>query len=880
MEDLILPEEKELILRDKQNNIKVVAGPGSGKTTLIIEKIKRLVDKGVKPNKILVITYTNKAADDLERKIQQKMPEQKGFYISTIHGFCTRFIREYSEFFKEYRDYLVLDELSQFLFIVKNINLLKNEDLPYMKNIVFSLKNYFGRIKDNYSLDEFNQIDHPIKKSYLDYCNQLDFEKRFDFGDLISIVIKVIKGNRELMDLIVDKFEYMFIDEYQDVNKNQEKLIKLFHNKKNKVMVVGDVNQSIYGFRGADVSIFQNFENSFNKFHHVKEYALKINFRSTENIITLSNKFLNLAEDKKVIGNNDKSIGDLTERGVKPKLFIYDDKQQEAKELSKYIKKLHDDKIIKKYSDVAILFRSVKKDAKRFMDELDDEEIKYEVLGDGSLFTLDYIEALLNCYENLAQNEDIENSFLGIQIKKDSDLYSKLLDSKPLSVLFKLLESSNFIKKSIKNNDDIILFNIAKLTEIVNQQQQMFGNNNHEKFISGLKKLDKSFLDTEQPVHSNIDSVKILTIHRSKGLEYPVIIIPGLNKDNYKLMNKDQISDLFPEYDESEDAKRAFYVGITRAMELLVLSYYQNKTDYVNILQKTNILHTEKFGHGVGLNGFLKDEDDELNQLKTLKTKQDVLNMTYYKLIEYWKCKYAYKLRFHYNMFVPYKGELGYGSKIHTLLYHLNLVLKDNNNLSWEEIIQKIPEKHKHDVEKYKQKLMRYLDKFRNELKNIVKPEMPFHFSLNNMVVDGRIDLLISNNDGSYTIVEFKSGKYKTGIFQKENSKLKAAKDQIELYALSIKKDYNVTKGIVFFFGDGHKETFNVDGKNMNLNLINTLQEINALNFEPCNNKNICQTCVFSQYKICPYNKYKGENSNIDEDGEEDYINECCNSLF
>lgn len=873
MDDFILPEEKEVILRDQQNNIKVVAGPGSGKTTLIIEKIKRLIDEGVKPNKILLITYTNKAADDLERKIQQKMPEQKGFYISTIHSFCTRFIREYSEFFKEYRGYLVLDELSQFLFIVKNINLIKNEDLPYMTNIVLSLKNYFGRIKDNYSLDEFNHKDHPIKKSYLDYCNQLDFEKRLDFGDLISVVIKVINDNRELRDKIIDKFEYMFIDEYQDVNKNQEKLIKLFHNKNNKVMVVGDVNQSIYGFRGADVTIFQNFENSFNKFYNVKEYNLKINFRSTENIINLSNKFLNLAKDKKIIGNNDKSVGDLTQKGVKSKLFIYDDKQQEAKELCKYIKKLHDDKIIKKYSDVAILFRSVKKDAKRFMDELDAEEIKYEVLGDGSLFTLDYIDALLNCYNNLAQNEDIDNSFLGIQIKKESDLYNKLLESKPLSVIFKLLESSNFIKKSIKENDDIILFNIAKLTEIVNQQQHMFQNNNHEKFISGLKKLDKSFLDTEQPVHSNIDSIKILTIHRSKGLEYPVIIIPGLNKDNYKLMNKDQISDLFPEYDESEDAKRAFYVGITRAMDLLVLSYYQNKIDYVAILQKTNFLHTEKFGHGLGLNGFLNNEEDELNQLRTLKPKQDVLNMTYYKLIEYWKCKYAYKLRFHYNMFVPYKGELGYGSKIHNLLYHLNLVLKDHKNLSWEELIKKIPEKHKTDAEKYKPKLIRYLDKFKRELKNIVKPEMPFHFSLNNMVVDGRIDLLISNNDGSYTIVEFKSGKYKTDI-------LKVAKDQIELYALSIKKDYNVTKGIVFFFGDGYKEIFNVNVKNMNLNLIITLQEINALNFEPCNNKNICETCVFSQYKICPYNKYKGDNLNIDEDGEEDYINKCCNSVF
>ncbi|MBU0471630.1 MAG: ATP-dependent helicase, partial [Nanoarchaeota archaeon] len=418
--DFDIPEEKKAVLRDSRNNIKVVAGPGSGKTTLIIEKIKSLVDEGISPNKILVITYTNKAADDLERKIQQRMPDRKGFYISTIHGFCTRFIREYSQFFQKYRDFTVLDELGQFLFIVKNINLLRNENLPYMKNIIFSLKNYFGRIKDNYSLDEINKKDHPIKQAYLDYCNQLESEKKFDFGDLINVVIEAINSNGKLREIVDAKFEYLFIDEYQDINRTQEKLIGLFHNRNNKVMVVGDVNQSIYGFRGADVSIFQKFNTSFNKYHQVKEYQLKINFRSTEQIINLSNKFLNLQNDKQIVGNKDRSVGEITNEGIKSKLFIYEDKNQEATEIAKYIKKLHDNKSIQKYSDVAILFRSVKKDAKRFMDELEKEEIKYEVLGDGSLFTLDYIGALLECYENLAQLENIENSFLNINIKRDS----------------------------------------------------------------------------------------------------------------------------------------------------------------------------------------------------------------------------------------------------------------------------------------------------------------------------------------------------------------------------------------------------------------------------------------------------------------------------
>ncbi|MBT5022993.1 ATP-dependent helicase [Candidatus Woesearchaeota archaeon] len=880
-DELNLPEEKKVVLNDTKNNIKVVAGPGSGKTTLIIEKIKRLVDNGVKPNKILVITYTNKAAEDLERKIQEMMPEQKGFYISTIHGFCTQFIRENSQFFQEYREFTVLDELGQFLFIVKNIQFIKTEDLPFMQNLVYALKNYFGRIKDNYSIKELESKDHIIKKAYLNYCSQLHSEKKFDFGDLINVVIKSINSNDKLKEIVNSKFEYLFIDEYQDINRTQEKLIKLFHNLNNKVMIVGDVNQSIYGFRGADVTIFQNFNTSFNKYHKVEEYKLKINFRSTENIINISNKFLNLPTDEQIIGNKDELISEITEKGVKPKLFIYEDKNQEARELSKYIKKLHTDKIIKKYSDVAILFRSVKKDAKRFMEELDNEKIKYEIMGDGSLFNLNYIIALLDCYELLAKSEDIKNDFLDINIKKESELYNKLIDSKPLSILFKLLESSNYIKKVIENNDELVMFNIAKLSEIIDQQQQMFSSKDIEKFIYGLKKLDKSFLDTEQPIHSNIDSVKIMTIHKSKGLEYPVIIMPGLTKDNYKLMNKDHIAELFSEYDESEDAKRAFYVGITRSMQLLVLSYFQNKNNYVDILQKTNLVNIEKWGHGEGLNKFLsQSEGEELKEIKTLKSKKEMLNMTYYKLIEYWRCKYAYKLRFHYNMIVPYKGELGYGSKIHTLLYHINLVLLENKNLSWEGIIEKISDKYSANMNEYKQKLMRYLSKFKIELKSIVKPEMPFHFTFNNLIITGRIDLLVKNKDGTYTMIEFKSGTYKKGIFKKKKDQLNSAKEQIELYALAIKKNYNVTKGIVFFFGDGHKEVFNIDGKHMRLELFKLIEDINDSNFEPTQDKEMCRSCVFSEYKICPHNKNKSKELKINKDFEEDCHRDCCNFLF
>lgn len=193
---MILSKEKQQIIKDDTHNIKVVAGPGSGKTTLIIEKVYELVKKGVSPNKILIITYTNKAAEDIERKISKRIKE-KGFYVSTFHGFCVRFMREYPDFFKDYKGFKVLDDLGQLLFIIKWDRLIKTDDTEKIDSL--RLRNYFGRIKDNYSKEDFKKIEHPIKESYFNYCNKLHEQKKMDFGDLINIVHDTINQNINIL---------------------------------------------------------------------------------------------------------------------------------------------------------------------------------------------------------------------------------------------------------------------------------------------------------------------------------------------------------------------------------------------------------------------------------------------------------------------------------------------------------------------------------------------------------------------------------------------------------------------------------------------------------------------------------------------------------
>ncbi|MBS3176501.1 ATP-dependent helicase [Candidatus Woesearchaeota archaeon] len=880
MTDLKIPEEKRVILDDDLNNIKVIAGPGSGKTTLIVEKIKRLVKKGVLPEKILVITYTNKAADDLARKIFEELPDKKGFYVSTIHSFCTKFMRENNTYFPEFRDFRVLDELGQFLFIVKFNNSIRSEELPLMRNSILSLKNYFGRIKDNYALSDLKDKENAILKSYLNYCQLLKDNKKFDFGDLIHTVIDKINESPDLKKIAINKFGYLFIDEYQDINNSQERLIELFYTPNNKIMVVGDVNQSIYGFRGSDITIIMNFEKTFSKFHPVKTYFLKTNFRSTQKIIDLSNSFFKLTKEKCIDGNYDARVDKITKPGTITKLNIYDNESDEAESIVKYLLTLRKDNKNINLSDVAILFKSVKKDAKLIIQELKKNGLDYEVIGDGGLFEVDYVTAILNCFGQLIRGEDISDDLLKICVAKESKNCEKLKECTPIKILYFIFENSKFIKESIEKNKEGILFNLGALTRIFDQNIQTFGNSDLEVFVKGLNSLDESFLDTNQPTQKENNSIKILTLHKSKGLEFPVVIIPSITKKKYYAKNGDLIHDLFKNYIPEDDLKRAFYVGITRAKQALFLSYYEEPSEFILDLRKNDgLLSVEESHHGSGLNKFFKEEVKENLVIEPTQIKKEVLNLTYYKLIEFWKCNFAYKLRFHNNFILPYTGELSYGSDIHNLLWQINTIIKDKHTLDIEEISGLLDEKYRDGFKKHRKRIEKYLKNLNKELKNIVTPELPFDFIKYGALIKGRVDLLVKNSDGGYTIIEFKSGHYhdaKSG--NKRDDFLKAAIAQIEVYALALK--CNVTKGIVYFFGDGYKKEILINKKEMDLKLFETIAKIRNQEFNPTDKKEVCKGCVLAINNICPFNKNKSKNIVLDEDCELDNEKDRINQLF
>lgn len=868
---MTLSAEKQKILKDDKHNIKVVAGPGSGKTRVIVEKIHQLVLRGTPPNRILAITYTNKAADDLEKQLFEKMPKEHGFYVSTFHKFCTRFRSENPKYFTQTKGYRVLDEIGQYVFILRHKTEIQNglDKPPNLKK----LKDFFGRIKDNYSKDEVAKYTNPLIPAYNKYCDLLEADKKLDFGDLIQTVVTTIQSNKDLQKISQEMFDFMFIDEYQDVNRIQERLIKLFLGKKTKVMVVGDKNQSIFGFRGSDVTIFENFNKGFS---NVEEYPLRKNYRSTTKIIKVSNRFMQLPDGKEVIGNYDPTDGPITEEGQKVRIRFYPSIEAESKAVADYLAELKKTRKIPNFSNVAILFRSVKSEfTKKLIEELETRGIRYEVIGDGGLLDLDYIDAIRDCIEQVHNSQEVKNDLLQINVKVAE--FDEVKGCDALALFYKLIEKAPFFQNAMQKNQEDVMFNLGKLSKVIVWYSEGFPRRT-DRLAEYLQHLPSALLDTEQPIEEYDDRVRLLTLHKAKGLQFPVVIIPNITNMGYKIRNDDPLQDMFPNYSAKQDLMNAFYVGITRAKQVLILSYSQPNTpddpqEYIKkIMGNTDIIETESYEGG--LKGWLKQKEEEV-KLICKEPKNEMLELTYYKLVEYDLCNYAYKLRFHYDLQTPFTPELYTGTQLHLALYDMNMVMKTHNIFEWEKIIEKVPEKRKRLHYIHENILKTYLLKFQKELRNIESPEKTFEMVRANAIIRGKIDLLIKNPDKTYTIIEYKSGAYdrktKDPIKDEKEKKerLSRAIKQVELYACALHPEYNVTKGIVYFLGGkGHRHDFKVNRKQMSLEIDVAISHILKQEFPI--NKSSCDSCVFCRYPICPYaNKQAVPEFVLDEDYED-----------
>ncbi|MHC0039458.1 DNA helicase PcrA [Pseudoneobacillus sp. C159] len=607
----------------------IMAGAGSGKTRVLTHRIGYLmVEKGVNPYNILAITFTNKAAREMKDRIRNMMGGAADeIWISTFHSMCVRILRRDIDRIGFNRNFTILDTTDQ-QSVIKGILKDKNIDakkfdprailgsISSAKNELLDSEEYAKRVGDYY--------DKVVSDVYTEYQKRLRKNQALDFDDLIMLTIHLFKRVPEVLEYYQRKFQYIHVDEYQDTNRAQYMLVKYLAARFKNLCVVGDSDQSIYRWRGADIANILSFEKDY---PNANVIMLEQNYRSTKRILLAANK---------VIENNltRKAKNLWTENAEGNKICYYraDSEQGEAQFVIGKIKELVDSGK-RKASDIAILYRT--NAMSRVMEEaLLKSNISYSIVGGIKFYDRKEIKDIL-AYLRLVANPDDDISFQRVinvpkrgigassldriaNFAAEHDIsMSQAVDSIELlglspkitkacrefrnlindftrmqdflsvtELVEQILEKSGYIEmleaeKSLESQSRIEnieeLLSVTKNFEEVSEDKSLVGFLTDLALVSDIDKLDED--------GTPADSVVLMTLHSAKGLEFPVVFLIGLEEGVFPHSRS------LMEEAEMEEERRLAYVGITRAEEDLYISNAQMRT----LFGRTNMNAASRF---------------------------------------------------------------------------------------------------------------------------------------------------------------------------------------------------------------------------------------------------------------------------------------------
>jgi len=587
------PQQREAILHSK-GPLLVLAGAGSGKTRVITHKFAYLIKKKkYRPTSIFTVTFTNKAADEMRERITRFVEhDMKQSWIGTFHSQCNKILRREIKALGYKPDFSIYNDNDQCNLIKHILKELKIYEALYkgIASRISILKSSLIPPEEFLSRGDGFGFDEKLGRIYLKYQDELKRCNALDFDDLIMLTTRLFEENAKILAKYQDMFPYILVDEFQDTNHAQYRLLKLLAGHKN-ICAVGDDDQSIYKFRGADVSNILNFEKDFLGAKIVK---LEQNYRSTQNILDGSGA---------VISKNPfrKSKRLWTEKGCGEKISYcrLDTEEEEAKYVARTIKDLYLKKNYE-YKDFAVLYR-INLQARAIEDALREEGIPYHVVGGISFYhrreikdIMAYMKLAINNDDNVCLRRIINSPSRGIGASTLSKIENEAKkNSVSLFVALKLLIKSTSltptlkdkIKEFVKVLEEIssslstcrykaapdMLKDIIEKTGYIDSIDDDRLQNIME-FISASEGIPaKDFVDKVSLASNADDSLKenslsLMTLHSAKGLEFPVVCIVGLEEGilpYFKAVN---------DINEMQEERRLFYVGMTRAKNMLFLS--------------------------------------------------------------------------------------------------------------------------------------------------------------------------------------------------------------------------------------------------------------------------------------------------------------------
>lgn len=991
----MLNENQQKVVEYNGNKpLLVEAGPGSGKTRVIIERVKFLINElKVNPSSLLVITFTRKAANELKDRLSEDIPKNiiNEMQISTIHSFCLDFLKKRGNvtnlidddsgekrrlFIQKYKyklgfknefylaDYQIpsvinkFDEYTTFKVDIGGLIDYIKQTRPIDKEYVDFVNSFkcfpSKKVRDNEKFKKswYNARFLQTPKAHVKYLELLDLFNAVDYNTVQIKFLESLKENPET------QYTNILVDEFQDTDPVQAEIFEILLKNAESFTAVGDVDQSIYSFRGSFRDYFEEFYNKYN----AELISLNYNYRSTNNIIRTSEAFIKPQRKeyskKYLVGARNEDKASYILESLDP--------QEEAQKIFNLIKDLKDNGKIRQYNDVAILYRSIvsNKNIPFLIDEFKKNDISYHISGTEDLIESDEVKSILTLFYYIARKLDhsygmsnLEKEWLNLRafcgidfipkfrklsvetkrylmelqenfendvLKTEKEVYFELTGKKSRKKKFNgvftrnedvLIEIFKRVNKPVVDLDLIedagdreFFTELEKLRENVFSSDEedkltilevyyellnlcgyfddlVINNGDYELELENLSKISRTIFNYESIISakdvrglfffltnviegygtssSDVDGVQLMTVHKAKGLEFPVTIVSSLSEYNFPLAPRDPMREKdninkddtfytpnkFLEYKDCSEAdevnlglaeeNRVIYVAMTRAQDILVLSVVGKMPE--EICRISNYFNKNL------------DLDNMLISSVGSKPEENKLNLSYSSFADYNNCPWRYNLLNKLHFKVSQKEVTKMGSIIHEALDVINQEIKDSGEIS-KENIEKIAKDTYYlhggtdeEFDDYMDSIFDYYNEIGFDI-TVVDSEVPFSIDRDNYRFNGAIDLIYKNQNGEYGILD-----YKNTIFKDYNREKYA--QQLLTYILALKNDskycdIEITEAKIYAIKSRSLIDFNIGESRLATQkeeIQNTADLINSHEFNK-NESSYCNICEFFKY--------------------------------
>jgi len=831
-------------------NLQIIACAGSGKTQVISQRVVNLIKHGTPPGRIIAFTYTEKAAGELQARIlklcREQLPDQTGIaemYVGTIHAWCLNVLQQYRY---DYQKYRVLDEIKLKLFVDRYYN------LAGMKGLTGSNGKTFERYKDTSHfialmgiLREANFVDRddvpqPFWDALETYQNFLRQHCYLDFTMIMTEVIHFLRNDPAFSSRIQKIAGFLIVDEYQDVNPTQETIVNELFKLGANICVVGDDDQTIFQWRGSSIHYIQHFAE---RYPNVRRVVLDDNFRSSKAVVDvalscISNNLERLPKEMKAKGHQEYERGDVLYNQ-------YDSVEDENAAIVRTIQNLRGREFHDKpdseargldYSDCVVLLRRWSK-AQAITEALQAANIPYIITGLKNLFDRPEVHACRAIFQFLGgeinditlaaiwqdispkiTTEDLEQGLKYLKTKHPSksnyyeafiiqDIFQQFLDKAGIHEhVFSDDTGTNALVGGYQD-EEVIFYNMGMFSQIIDDFETIHFKSEPERkikdFLNFLRYTaeDKYAEGWLNNTYSSPNAVQIMTVYQAKGLEYPVVFVPGLNRNYlpsqkfggpsvWSFFDKDLVADVDRYFPAIEDERRLLYVAITRSKKFLWIS---RAPDGRNGQKESS------FGPEIRHSSYLfssPERDYAERPQTTPQPSYDVANivLTFSLLKNFFDCPYSFKFYSFYGFRPALSARLGFGASIHNALMEIHREYLEGKTVPRTEL-DEVLSRHvnfpyatepirEQMTDRAQKSVGIYYDANATDFPSIEFAEKGIQLDLGDgILVNGKMDLIKKKKlDGTEerTIIDFKS----TADAQTYN----ATQDQLQLYALGYKQ--------------------------------------------------------------------------------------------